>query len=94
MPGQEQGRAAAGGLQGVLHLKLSCQTAGRVRRKKKTMEERGAKKLRESSESNGESNMSGKEWLRTFSTMKVGPLKHIKPVAKLRHATSGARLTS
>ena len=40
------------------------------------MGERDAKKLRESSESNGESNMSRREWLKTFSTMKVRPPKN------------------
>jgi len=74
--------------------KLSCWTTGRGRRKKQTVGERDAKKLRESSESGGESNTSGRELLKMFSTMKVGPPKHIKPVAELRHGTLGARPTS
>ena len=52
-------------------------------RTKKIMEKRGAKKPRDSSESKEESNMSRKEWLRNFSTMKVGPPRHAKP-AELR----------
>ena len=52
------------------------------------------KKPRESSKSEGESNTSGRKWLKKFSTMKVEPPKHIKPAAKLRHASSGAKLTS
>ena len=51
--------------------KLSCQTGGRGRRNQKIMEKRGAKKPRDSSESEEESNASRKEWLRNFSTMKV-----------------------
>ena len=52
-----------------------------------------AKKPRDSSESEEESNASGKEWLRHFSTMKVGPLRHAKPTAKLRRASPGAKVT-
>ena len=64
------------------------------------MGKRGTKKLRESSESDEESNASGKEWLRSFSTMKVGPPRHIKPMAKLKQAAKlkraspGAKMTS
>jgi len=67
--------------------KLSCWTAGRGGRKKRIVEERGMKKLRESSKSKGESNMSRREWLKKFSTMKVRPPKHIKPMAELRCAS-------
>ena len=56
---------------------------GRGGRTKKGMEKRGAKKLRDSSESE-ESNASRKEWLKNFSTMKVGPPRHAKPAAELR----------
>ena len=48
------------------------------------MEKRGAKKPRDSSEGKEERNTSGKEWLRNFSTMKVGPPRHAKPAAELR----------
>jgi len=54
--------------------------------------ERDAKKPKESSESNGESNTSGREWLKTFSTMKFGLPKHIKPVDGPRHGTVRATL--
>ena len=64
--------------------KLSCQTGGRGGRKKKVLEKRGAKKLRESSKSKEESNTSRKEWLRNFSTMKVRPLRHAKTAAEPR----------
>ena len=73
--------------------KLSCQTGGRGGRNKKVMEKRGAKKLRESSKSKEERNVSGKECLRNFSTMKVGPPRHVKHVAKLRLAILGAKVT-
>jgi len=62
--------------------KLSCLTRGRGRRKKEVLERRGAKKPRYSIKS--EENMSGKEWLKNFSTMKVGHPRHIKPEAKPR----------
>ena len=42
------------------------------------MEERGAKKLRKSSEHKKESNMSEREWLKKFSTMKVRLPWHLK----------------
>ena len=58
------------------------------------MEKKGAKKLRDSSKSKEESNASGNEWLRNFSTMKVGPPRHIKHVAKLRQSSPGAKMTS
>src|SRR5882724_9921400 len=77
---------------GCYNLKLSCQTGGRGGRTKNIMEKRGAKKLRDSSESEEESNVSGKEWLRNFSTMKVGPLRHAKP-AESRRASPGAKVT-
>jgi len=80
--------------EGCYTRKLSCQTTGRGGRKKQAMGERDAKKLRESSESDGESNTSGREWLKTFSTMKVRPPKHIKPTAGPRHGTLGARPAS
>ena len=79
---------------GCFTRKLSCWTTGRGRRKKQAMGERNARKLRESSKSDGESNMSRREWLKTFSTMKFGLPKHIKTVAGLRHGTSGARPAS
>jgi len=41
--------------------KLSCWTGGRGGRKKRVLEKRGAKKPRESSESEEESNMSRKD---------------------------------
>jgi len=62
--------------------KLSYQTGERGGRNKKVMEKRGSKKPRDSSESEEESNMSGKEWLRNFSTMKVGPPRHVKHAAE------------
>src|SRR5882724_3416576 len=77
--------------EGCYTQKLSFWTAWRGGRKKQTVGERDSKKLRESSKSNGESDMSRREWLRTFSTMKVRLPKHIKPVAGLRQGTSGAR---
>ena len=80
--------------EGCYTRKLSCWTGGRGGRKKKVLEKRGAKKLRESSESEEESNMSRKEWLKTFSTMKVRPPRHIKHVDLPRQASLGAKLTS
>ena len=38
--------------------------------------------------------MSRREWLKKFSTMKVRPPKHIKPMAELGHASLGEKLTS
>jgi len=61
-----------------------CQTGGRGGRKKNVLEKRGAKKLRESSKSEEESNASGKEWMRNFSTIKVSHPRHTKHVAELR----------
>jgi len=58
------------------------------------MEKRGAKELRDSIKSEEESNASGKEWLRNFSTMKVSPPRHVKHVAKPRPASLGAKVTS
>ena len=57
------------------------------------MEERGAKKPRESSKSEEESNMSGREWLKKFNTIKVRLPWHLKPVVEKRHPSSGAKLT-
>ena len=57
------------------------------------MEKRGAKKPRESSKSEEESNVSRKEWMRNFSTMKVGPPRYIKHVVELRQASLGAKVT-
>ena len=72
---------------------LSFQMGGRGGRTKKGMEEKGAKKPRDSSESKEESNASRKEWLKNFSTMKVGPPRHAKPAAELRRASPGAKVT-
>ena len=64
------------------------------------MGKRGTKKLRNSSKSDEESNVSGKEWLRSFSMMKVGPPRHVKPMAELKRvaepkrASLGAKMTS
>ena len=59
------------------------------------MEEKDAKKLRESSESDEEGNESGREWLMKFSTMKVGPPKHVKPETETKCLlSSGARMTA
>jgi len=79
--------------EGCYTRKLSCQMRGRGGRTKKSMEKRGAKKLRDSRESKEESNASGKEWLKNFSTMKVGPPRHAKPAAKPRQASLGAKVT-
>jgi len=80
--------------EGCYNRKLSCWMGGMGGRTKKIMEKRGAKKPRDSSESKEESNMSRKEWLRNFSTMKVGPPRHAKPAAKPRQASQGAKVTS
>jgi len=69
--------------EGCYTCKLSCQTGGRGGRNKRHLEKKGAKKLRDSSESEEERNTSGKEWLRNFGTMKVGPPRHVKHAAKL-----------
>ena len=58
------------------------------------MEKKGAKKPRDSSETEEESNASGKEWMRNFSTMKVSPPRHVKHAAEPRQASLGAKLTS
>ena len=52
------------------------------------------KKLRESSESEGEGDESRMEWLTKFSTMKVGPPKHVKPTMELKCLSLGASVTS
>ena len=70
--------------EGCYTQKLSCRTGGRGWRTKKNMEKRGTKKPRDSSESEEESNVIRKEWLRNFSTMKVGPPRHAKPAAEPR----------
>jgi len=70
--------------EGCYTQKLSCRTGGRGGRNQKIMEKRGAKKPRDSSESEEESNASRKEWLRNFSTMKVGPPRHVKHAAEPR----------
>jgi len=77
--------------EGCYTQKLSCQMGGRGRGNQKIMEKRGAKKPRDSSESKEENNVSGKEWLRNFSTMQVSPPRHFKHVAKLRQASLGAK---
>ena len=81
----------------MLHLKTvlpDCRPPRRGGRKKNTFEERDAKKMRESSESEGEGDESGREWLTKFSTMKVGPQKHIKPVTEPKCLCLGARVTA
>jgi len=80
--------------EGCYNRKLSCCMEGRGGRTKRIMEKTGAKKPRDSSESEEESNTSGKEWLRNFSTMKVGPPRHAKPAAEPRQASLGAKVTS
>jgi len=80
--------------EGCYTQKLSFQTRGWGWRKKNVMEERGVKTPRESSEIEEESNVSGREWLKTFITMKVGLPRHIKLMAELRQASLGAKLTS
>jgi len=79
--------------EGCYNRKLSCQMEGRGRRTKRIMEKTGAKNPRDSSESEEESNVSRKEWLRHFSTMKVSPLRHAKPAAEPRRASLGAKVT-
>src|SRR5882724_5300257 len=79
--------------EGCYNRKLSCWTEARGGRTKRIMEKTGAKKLKDSSESE-ESNVSGKDWLRNFSTMKVGPPRHSKPAAEPRQASLGAKVTS
>src|SRR5882724_2839833 len=61
--------------EGCYTWKLSCRMGGRGGRSIKIVGKTGAKNARESSESE-ESNVSGKEWLRNFSTMKVSPPRH------------------
>ena len=51
--------------------KLSCQMGGTVGRKRKGAEEEDAG---DSSESDGR----GRGWLEKFSTLKVGPSRHVK----------------
>jgi len=86
--------------EGCYMRKLSCQTGGRGGRSQKVMEKRGTKKLGNSSESDEESKANGKEWLRSFSMMKVGPPRHVKPTAELKPAAEpkpaspGAKMTS
>jgi len=70
--------------EGCYMRKLSCRTGGMGGRSQKVMGKRGTKKPRDSSESDEESNVSGKEWLRNFSMMKVGPPRHVKPTAELK----------
>ena len=41
--------------------------------------------LGEGSESDQDRGESGAVWLSRLITMKVGPLKHVKPTAKLKH---------
>jgi len=79
--------------EGCYNRKLSCRMGGRGGRTKRIMEKTGAKKPRHSSESKEERNASGKEWLRNFSTMKVGPPRHAKPAAELRQTSLGAKVT-
>jgi len=68
----------------VLHLKAVLLDQQEGWEEAKTMEERGVQKLKESSKSEEESNTSRREWLKKFSTMKVGPPQHLKPTVKLR----------
>ena len=64
------------------------------------MEKRGTKKPGNSSKSDEESRVNGKEWLRSFSMMKVSPPRHVKPMAELKRAAElkqaspGAKMTS
>ena len=69
---------------GCFSQKLSCQTGGVGGKKKKAAEEKDACKLSESSKSD----RSGMGWLEQFSTMKVGPTRHVKESAD----TLGKRL--
>jgi len=64
----------------------------RVRRKKVTMEVRDMKNMEDSSESKGEGDESGREWLNKFSTMKVGLPKHTKPMTELKGLSSEAKV--
>ena len=80
--------------QGCYTQKLSCPTARRGVRKKADMEERDVKALGESSESEGEGEESRREWLSKFSTMKVGPLKHVKPMTELKSLGLEAKVTA
>jgi len=80
--------------EGCYTQKLSLKTGGRGGRNKKVLEKKGAKKPRDSSESEEERNASRKEWLRNFSTMKVGPPRHVKHAAEPRQASLGAKVTS
>src|SRR5882724_4552687 len=86
--------------EGCYTRKLSFRTGGRGGRSQKVMGKRGTKKPGNSSKSDEESRANGKEWLRSFSTMKVGPPRHVKPTAEpkraaeLKRASLGAKMTS
>jgi len=51
-------------------------------------------KLGESSESDKEGNEGRQEWLMRFSTMKVGPPKHARPITETKHLILGVRVTA
>jgi len=78
--------------QGCYTRKISCQTVGKGGRKKVTMEVRDMKNMEDSSESKGEGDESGREWLNKFSTMKVGLPKHTKPMTELKGLSSEAKV--
>jgi len=67
---QEQGRRTIGACEGCYTQKLSARWEEGVGGPEKIVGKTGAKKARESSKSEEESNASRKEWLRNFSTMK------------------------
>jgi len=58
------------------------------------MEERGVKKPRKSSKSKRERKASRREWLKTFSTMKVGLPKQAKPTMEPKGLSSEAKVTT
>ena len=72
---------------GCFRQKLSCQTGGMGGRRKFVKGKQSADS-RESSESDEESDVSGKDWLARFSTMKVGPPRHIKATKGATNATA------
>jgi len=62
---------------GCLGQKLSCHTSG-MGGWKKAAKEKDAKELEESSTDDGESVGCGRQWMKEFSRMKVGPPKGVK----------------
>jgi len=60
--------------------KLSCQTAGKSRRKIKVVKEEDVRGLGESSESDEGRDESGGRWMARLSTLKVGPPIGAKPM--------------